>query len=523
MAACVILGFRDLVHHSEFLGARDALLAVNGHDYIPSTQTARARISNAWSSLTRPNNRPECYQNWERVIPTLSGCRRAGSLPRLSPRIYRRHPNRRAIALYHLRLAGFLTRLNPTRCILYEDRLMVDREAHEVTRSLEEAINSNLLRPGMAEPFGIEVDPYMLNWGKSPSLMPITLNRQTRVHVYTDGSTVPRDLEGLIRREDSGAAAVWFLQMGNAHFYLGSVRARVRHFPGNYLPELLGIALALRLTPQNLPLRVHYDCEAAHNTISKDGFSVSHRRRVSASARPVVEVGRFLLRSRECLFWNVVKWNKVRSHVGQSWGNEVADREAKLARNAYKGRGNRIWWWGAERVVLFRETSTGNRAYQVMGSQRTELERDYLRLRTGALQALDSVGRLPAMMGPHLFTFLRDMAKVQNSDWLRLVFLHLTGLTPTNYRLHPRWRVGFREELTECTKCASRSADVSTHVLECPADNKGLNDGSRPSVGAEHIIRELVANRTGFPMLAEDRCRLHMLDAALLALVLRRR
>ena len=124
--------------------------------------------------------------------------------------------------------------------------------------------------------------------------MPALLAKGLKVHAFTDGSTVPRDAEGLVPSEDSGASVVWYLQEGGVFYCLGSIRARVRHFAGNYLPEVLGIALALRFTPQNLPFRIHFDCEAAHITTSRDGFTLSHRRRVSASARQVVEAARYL-------------------------------------------------------------------------------------------------------------------------------------------------------------------------------------------------------------------------------------
>ena len=168
---------------------------------------------------------------------------------------------------------------------------------------------------------------------------------------------------------------------------------------------------------------------------------------------------------------------------------------------------------------MFRTNDRRGGTWQVMGAQRGALERLHLNRRVAHLQSLDSLGRLVALMGHHARAFIRDLARVRNSHWLRVVFLYLTGLAPTNNRLFPAWspqRAGGKGEgVTDCFRCASGSQDSSAHIMECPADRLGRPDGSRPVDGATRVLRRISLTKRPLPLLAEDRCRLHMLDLLL--------
>jgi hypothetical protein len=157
------------------------------------------------------------------------------------------------------------------------------------------------------------------------------------VVAYPDGST------GKYKGAPSGYATVLTVNESIVHVGRGFCRAS----GNNFLPELVGILLALVLTPAQAPLLIRSDSEAAIGATNKarviawldsefgtrgNRYAISQRARAASAGRPVMNMIRALIQLRE----GPVKLLHVKAHSllqdFHSKMNELADAEANVAR-----------------------------------------------------------------------------------------------------------------------------------------------------------------------------------------------
>ena len=157
------------------------------------------------------------------------------------------------------------------------------------------------------------------------------------VVAYPDGST------GKDAGAPSGYATVLTVAEKVVHVGRGFCRAS----GNNFLPELVGILLALVLTPAQAPLMIRSDSEAAIGATNKarviawldtefgvrgNRYAISQRARATSAGRPVMNMIRALIGLRE----GPVRLLHVKAHSQlqdfHSRMNELADAEANVAR-----------------------------------------------------------------------------------------------------------------------------------------------------------------------------------------------
>ena len=526
-------GAIHLPTHAALLARNDLLLRLNGSDHDPASLSARTRVQ-ALYELTPGEEIP-----WLHHKDTMSFLynRWANNRAPLRPRPRQNYLNRYGEALldllgdHHVLLPNYELHLNSQLVEMMGMRHSplgppVGRDAH-IAPSLSSAIEGFFTEPTTLNPpaeFQAEIDPYAFQWHLAHRDEPIDFERiinsvQGTLWVFTDGSTTG------CMDEDSGAAAVWVGSKDGFHHRLATIRARARRFEGNYLPELLGLSLALKFTPRNCPIIIVYDCESAALSAKKLLNRVSHRSRITVSARQPLEITRRLLNARSA----PTNWVKVTSHAGKSWGNDAADEEAKKARSGYQSTLSRVWRIGAERLILLRSApprlmrrpfpaSSGRMRRgphtQVMERVRNHFERWNLQqiIRSEAFNG-SRLGLICREATQQLPPTLDRIHKITKSKVAAAAYLLLTGQIPTRTKRFPEWRGANRSpprklEDKECIRCLTGAEDNCTHFFQCPLNVKALR-----SI-ANELWLTLVVPRIkvhhSFPITQTDRCRLHM-------------
>jgi ribonuclease HI len=528
------------------------LLRINAPEHVPAAVTARERLRATWEIIPETN---VPWKRWQDVVKFLTRRVYQGtSLPRIRMEARRLRRNRLASTLLALTWDDHVLMVNTQHVPEMEEWAQEnshgtrDERLVEVAEKIESALEADRSARGTGgeenetAPFVIDFDPYLANWripaktihspqGEKPILAthetrpknrdaPIsheTYRRlaghasESELEVYTDGSTP------VVHRGDSGAAAVWYLRRGEMRVKIGTARARIRHFQGNYLPEVLGIALALRFTPLHIPVSIFYDCNSAVQSVRKRSRLISCRRRNTSSARQVVETARGLLRERMA----TTQWNKVKAHAGESEGNDEADREANEARSGCRVARARIWRQGAERVILmvtYPPAKGGRKMWpgQVMAGTRGHLQRQELRKSRDIISKTGRMGRGFRLAPTQLLPLLKEAQKSLFSNHSAAILLSLTGHTPTRRRRAQK--EGVRQQTGghlplehQCQKGNTGAQANQTHTLLCPAGAADLL-GEWHNIWQEWIQPIVRDSRRKPPITATDRCKLHMVE-----------